>query len=373
MAIQHASHQQMMMYLSGAPVSIPQFMVLNVTRENLVIDTIRELHQYTINDYKKPLKIKFYGEEAEDAGGVRKEFFMLLLKEILDPKYGMFKEYEEARYIWFADITFEGEQMYGLIGFLCGLAIYNFTIINLPFPLALFKKILKEPVDISDLKELSPTIGKSMQQILDYKDDDLEDVFCLTFSITQEVYGEVRTIQLKPNGDQIPVTQENKREFVELYIDFVFNKSAEGAFNAFYKCFHDVCGGNLLNLFRPHELMGLVVGNDNYDWEALESGAGYKNGYKSGDKVVLWFWEVFHELPLVEKKKFLLYLTGSDRVPIQGMKGIKIVIQPIADDRMLPVAHTCFNLLDLPRYSTKEKLKYKLQQAIQQTQGFSLV
>jgi E3 ubiquitin-protein ligase HERC4 len=51
----------------------------------------------------------------------------------------------------------------------------------------------------------------------------------------------------------------------------------------------------------------------------------------------------------------------------------QIFIQPSTDDRYLPVAHTCFNLLDLPRYGTKEKLRYKLMQAIQQTQGFSLV
>lgn len=88
---------------------------------------------------------------------------------------------------------------------------------------------------------------------------------------------------------------------------------------------------------------------------------------------IRWFWEVFHELPLTEKKKFLLYLTGSDRIPIQGMKAIKIVFQPTTDEKFLPVAHTCFNLLDLPRYGTKERLKYKLCQAIQQTQGFSLV
>jgi E3 ubiquitin-protein ligase HERC4 len=41
-------------------------------------------------------------------------------------------------------------------------------------------------------------------------------------------------------------------------------------------------------------------------------------------------------------------------------------------DSYLPVAHTCFNLLDLPLYNTKEKLRYKLLQAIQQTHGFAL-
>ncbi len=45
-------------------------------------------------------QIKFRGEEAEDAGGVTKEFFLLLIREILDPKFGMFKVYEETQTIW---------------------------------------------------------------------------------------------------------------------------------------------------------------------------------------------------------------------------------------------------------------------------------
>lgn len=79
-------------------------------------DALRELSNIDADDLKKPLKVKFCGEEAEDAGGVRKEFFMLLLKEILDPKYGMFKEYEETRALWFSETSFEEEPVYFLIG-----------------------------------------------------------------------------------------------------------------------------------------------------------------------------------------------------------------------------------------------------------------
>jgi E3 ubiquitin-protein ligase HERC4 len=115
------------------------------------------------------MQIKFIGEEAEDAGGVKKEFFILLIREILDPKYGMFKDYDESRLMWFNEGSFEEDLMYFLIGLLCGLAIYNFTIINLPFPLALYKKLLEEKVDLHDLKELSPSEGRSMEQLLEYK------------------------------------------------------------------------------------------------------------------------------------------------------------------------------------------------------------
>ncbi|XP_055315048.1 probable E3 ubiquitin-protein ligase HERC4 isoform X2 [Sitodiplosis mosellana] len=358
--------------LAREPTDVNEFVVFNVTRENIVNDTIREICMCNVKDLKKPLKVKFLGEEGEDAGGVRKEFFLLLMKEILDQKYGMFQEYEESRLIWFASNSFEDPEMYKLVGTICGLAIYNFIIINLPFPLALYKKLLKEKVDLTDMKEVSPVLGRTMQNILNYEGNDMEDVFDLTFEISRENYGHLETVPLKPNGDQIRVNQENKKEFVELYIDFVLNKSVETQFNAFYAGFMKVCGGPVMELFRSHELMGLIIGNEHYDWDAFEQSTKYKGGYSSGDPTIRLFWEVFHELPLEDKKKFLLFLTGSDRIAI-GTKALQIIIQPVTDDKFLPVAHTCFNLLDLPRYQTKEKLKYKLMQAIQQHQGFSLV
>lgn len=195
---------------SREPQDLSEFVVFNVTRENIVNDTIREICSCNVKDLKKPLKVKFFGEEAEDAGGVRKEFFLLLMKEILDQKYGMFQEYEESRLIWFASLSFEDPEMYKLVGTICGLAIYNFIIIHLPFPLALYKKLLKEKVDIGDLKELSPVIGRTLQNILDYTDDDMEEVFDLTFEISRESYGQLETVQLKPGGEHIRVNQSNK-------------------------------------------------------------------------------------------------------------------------------------------------------------------
>lgn len=368
-AMQEATTDFLMNMLGG----INQYLVLNVSRENIVDDTIRELYQCDSKDLKKPLKIKFCGEEAEDAGGVRKEFFMLLLKEILDPAYGMFKSYEETNAIWFSEVTFEHEMMYYLIGLLCGLAIYNFTIINLPFPLALYKKLLNEPVTLQDINDLSPTMAKSLQDILDYKDDDFEEVFGLSFQMSTEVFGEVKLFPLKPGGADIPVNLHNKTEYVDLYVDMLLNKMVEKHFKAFSQGFLKVCGGRVLELFHAAELMAVVIGNENYDWEELQRHAQYKNGYKEDDPTIRLFWEVFMELPLAEKKKFLMFLTGTDRIPLQGMKAIKIIFQPTSDDKYLPVAHTCFNLLDLPRYGTKEKLRYKLLQAIQQNLGFSLV
>lgn len=141
---------------------------------------------------------------------------MLLLKDLFDPQYGMFTEFSDTRLVWFSDNTFESENMYFLIGIICGLAIYNFTIINLPFPLALYKKLLGVEVGLNDLSDLMPVTARSLQQLLQYEGEDFEEVFCLNFVITRSVYGEVKTTPLKPNGENIAVTLENK--YVYFYI-----------------------------------------------------------------------------------------------------------------------------------------------------------
>ena len=316
----------------------------------------------------------FVDEEADDAGGVRKEFFMLLLREILDPKYGMFTFYEETNTIWFSDQTFETDEMYNLIGKLCGLAIYNTTIIDLPFPLALYKKLMKEKPTLKDMYNLSPSIARSLESLLTYDGDDFEELFSLTFEITRNRFGENINVELVPGGSNKSVTKENRMEYVEAFIDFTFNKSVKQAYDSFDSGFHYVCGSKILELFHPSELMQMVVGNQDYDFDELIQNAEYRGEYSAKNAVIINFWSVFNELDIEQKKKFLLFLTGTDRIPICGMKRVKIFIQSTnGGDAYFPVAHTCFNLLDLPKYSNRDILKEKLLTAIEHNQGFTIV
>lgn len=135
---------------------------------------------------------------------------MLLTQKLFSSEYGMFKEYDESRQIWFSDSSFEGEEMFQLVGTLVGLALYNFQIINIPFPLALYKKILNERLKLNDLCELSPTLGNSLKSLLDYEGDDMEDVFDLTFEVTREIYDHLECVPLKEDGANIRVNQANK-------------------------------------------------------------------------------------------------------------------------------------------------------------------
>ncbi|XP_058922818.1 probable E3 ubiquitin-protein ligase HERC3 isoform X2 [Kogia breviceps] len=373
-AVNGANLQNVFMLLTLEPLlARSPFLVLHVRRSSLVGDALRELSIHSDVDLKKPLKVIFDGEEAVDAGGVTKEFFLLLLKELLNPIYGMFTYYQDSNLLWFSDMCFVEHNWFHLIGITCGLAIYNSTVVDLHFPLALYKKLLNVKPGLEDLKELSPTEGRSLQDLLDYPGEDIEETFCLNFTICRESYGVVEQKQLIPGGDTVAVCKENRQEFVDAYVNYVFQISVHEWYTAFSSGFLKVCGGKVLELFQPSELRAMMVGNSSYNWEELEETAIYKGDYSAAHPTVKLFWETFHEFPLEKKKKFLLFLTGSDRIPISGMAGLQIAIQPTASgEEYLPVAHTCYNLLDLPKYSSKEVLCARLTQALDNYEGFSL-
>uniref|UniRef100_A0A8D0LI58 HECT-type E3 ubiquitin transferase n=1 Tax=Sus scrofa TaxID=9823 RepID=A0A8D0LI58_PIG len=373
-AVNGANLQNVFMLLTLEPLlARSPFLVLHVRRNNLVGDALRELSIHSDIDLKKPLKVIFDGEEAVDAGGVTKEFFLLLLKELLNPIYGMFTYYQDSNLLWFSDTCFVEHNWFHLIGITCGLAIYNSTVVDLHFPLALYKKLLNVQPGLEDLKELSPAEGRSLQELLDYPGEDIEETFCLNFTICRESYGVVEQKKLIPGGDRVTVCKENRQEFVDAYVNYVFQISVGEWYTAFSSGFLKVCGGKVLELFQPSELRAMMVGNSNYNWEELEETAVYKGDYSAAHPTVKLFWETFHEFPLEKKKKFLLFLTGSDRIPIYGMASLQIVIQSTASgEDYLPVAHTCYNLLDLPKYSSKEVLRARLTQALDNYEGFSL-
>uniref|UniRef100_A0A670YWZ5 HECT and RLD domain containing E3 ubiquitin protein ligase 3 n=1 Tax=Pseudonaja textilis TaxID=8673 RepID=A0A670YWZ5_PSETE len=352
-AISGANLQNVFMFLTLEPLlARSPFLVLHVRRSNLVGDALRELSIHSDVDLKKPLKVIFDGEEAVDAGGVTKEFFLLLLKELLNPIYGMFTCYSDSNLLWFSDTCFVEHNWFHLIGIVCGLAIYNFTVVDLHFPLALYKKLLNVTPGLEDLKELSPLEGRSLQELLDYPGEDIEETFCLSFTLW---------------GVQQPI------EFVDAYVNYVFNVSVHEGYTAFSSGFLKVCGGKVLELFQPTELRAMIMGSSKYNWKDLEESTSYKGDYSATHPTIQMFWETFHEFPLEKKKRFLLFLTGSDRIPIYGMSSLRMIIQSTSsDERYLPVAHTCYNLLDLPKYSSKETLSTRLTQAIDHYEGFSL-
>uniref|UniRef100_A0A182T4I7 Ubiquitin-protein ligase E3A n=1 Tax=Anopheles maculatus TaxID=74869 RepID=A0A182T4I7_9DIPT len=355
------------------------YLNLKIRRDHIIEDALVELEIIAMSnpkDLKKQLVVEFTGEQGIDEGGVSKEFFQLIIEEIFNPDFGMFMTNEDSNTVWFNPVSFENEAQFTLIGIVLGLAIYNNIILAVNFPMVVYRKLMGMKGSFFDLKDQNPVLFNSLKSLLEYTENDMEEVFMQTFKIAyRDVFGTILEYELKPDGDKMFITQDNKQEFVELYSDFMLNKSIEKQFNAFSSGFQMVTGESLLHLlFRPEELELIVCGSKNFDFNELEISTEYQGGFERNSTTIKDFWSIVHGLSMEMKRKLLQFTTGSDRVPVGGLSRLKLVIARNGPDSdRLPTSHTCFNVLLLPEYSTKEKLEERLLKAINYSKGFGML
>ncbi|KAG8223038.1 hypothetical protein J437_LFUL001360 [Ladona fulva] len=415
------------------------FLNIKIRRSHLVSDSLNEIAAKQ-QDLKKKLKVSFIGEPGLDMGGLAKEWLLLLIRHIFEPDYGISRagSYE-------SHIVSQNKNLreFNLIGVIMGLAVYNSITLDLHFPSICYRKLLSPPIapwsfisepeleddtgnfdyetdgDSSDddsidyneigfveaagieaLAEIMPDVARGLSELLAYEGNVEEDM-CMNFQVSLEEYGEMRTYDIKEGGADIPVTNENRHEYVALYLDWVLNSAIYHQFRAFYLGFHSVCDSNALLLLRPEEVEMLVCGSPTIDLHELKKVTEY-DGYHEDDPLIRDFWEVLGSLSLDLQKKFLHFTTGSDRVPVGGMSEMtfKITKLPSISSRsfnrmrrrngetrnsrqnevwdsndqeeQLPEAHTCFNQLVLPPYRSQETLRQKLIIAISNSEGFGL-
>ena len=343
---------------------------LEIRRSHLIEDTLNEISSKDTN-FHSELKIKFKGEKGVDVGGVKKEFFLLLIRQIFDPNYGMFSYNKKTRLFWFNHYSFEPEIKFELIGIIFGLAIYNNNILDVKLPLAAYKKLLGIKPTLEDMKEIDPDLYQSLIFLKNTKNENLEKDLDTNFTVLDEKFGEKILIELKENGENIMININNKDEYIELYLDWYFNKSINNFYNRFEKGFYLVFDKNLAKNLKPDELELIICGTQFLDFNELKNACKYR-GYKKDSETIKYLWEVLLEFNEEEKKKFLFFVTGCDRAPIEGLGSLEIVITNEGEESDLPMAHTCFNNLVLPDYKNFEKTKKNILIAINYSEGFGL-
>lgn len=357
------------------------FLYIKIHRDKLLEESLAALEKNEDN-LKKSLKVEFIGEPGVDAGGLRKEWFLLLLRDLFNPASGLFTELEESRYCWFDRHSKAPLKLFKLTGVAIGLALYNSTILDINFPLVFYKKLLGVMYTLEDFCTVNPSYGKSLMSLLAYEEDeDFEQTFCLTFSVSirDPKTGKVEEVPIVPHGETKVVTRENRNDFVRRILEFYFDKSVHRQFEALKQGFYCVVGGNALSLFRPEELELLVRGSaDAIDVDALRSVTKYQHWVPKGSDpeehmVIKWFWKFFKNLDPQHQRKLLHFVTGSDRIPATGIANVPFRISKIGEDSdRFPTAHTCFNQLCLYAYSTRQKMEDKLLTAITESQGFGI-
>ncbi|KAI5965231.1 hulA [Candida pseudojiufengensis] len=350
---------------------------IKVRRDHIFEDSYQEIMRQTPEDLKKRLMIKFDGEEGLDYGGVSREFFFLLSHDMFNPFYCLFEYSSHDNYTLQinpnSSINPEHLNYFKFIGRVVGLGVFHRRFLDAFFVGALYKMMLHKKVVLQDMEGVDAEFYRSLKWILD---NDITDILDLTFSTEEEIFGDRVEVDLKPNGKEIEVTEENKHEYVELITEWRISKRVEEQFKAFIDGFNELIPQELVNVFDERELELLIGGLAEIDCEDWKKHTDYR-GYQEQDQVIQWFWKCINEWDSEQKARLLQFTTGTSRIPVNGFKDLqgsdgprRFTIEKAGEPNQLPKSHTCFNRVDLPPYENYEHLKQKLSLAVEETVGF---
>ncbi|EAU91398.2 Huwe1 protein [Coprinopsis cinerea okayama7 len=353
---------------------------LNVRRARVFEDSFQHLQRKTGDQIKYgKLNVRFYDEEGVDAGGVTREWFQILARQMFDPNNALFQPcaadkqtYQPNKNSW---VNPEHLSFFKFVGRVIGKAIFDGRLLDAYFARSLYRQLLGKPVDYKDVEWVDPEYYKSLCWILENDPTVLD----LTFSVEADEFGVNRVIPLKEGGDQIPVTQENKREFVQLSAQYRLYSSIKEQIENLSAGFYEIVPKDLITIFNEQELELLISGTPDIDVDEWRAATDYV-GYTSSDPNIVWWWRALKSFNRDERAKVLSFATGTSRVPLngftdlQGVQGVQrfSIHRAYGENDRLPQAHTCFNQIDLPQYSSYEMLRQQLLLAINEGgEGFA--
>ena len=235
--------------------------------------------------------------------------------------------------------------------------------------LSVRKRLLQALVDVRSLD------GQLYKSLLWMVNNDITNVIDETFSVVSASTGE--NVPLCRDGDAREVTEDNKLEYVELMARWKTTYAVADSLHPFLKGFHELVPTRALKDagISAEELSLILNGKADIDVEELRPYVIFQGDPYWGEQseVVLWLWQALREFNEEGRRGFLKFFTGSSRIPLDGFdpalnftQGVDKVVDS------LPSAHTCFNQLVLPPYSSYEVMKSKILFAIANTEGFEL-
>ncbi|VDI61096.1 E3 ubiquitin ligase SMURF1/2 [Mytilus galloprovincialis] len=334
-------------------------------------------------DLRKRLMVKFKGEEGLDYGGVAREWLYMLSHEMLNPYYGLFQYARDDIYTLQINpdsgVNPEHLSYFHFVGRIIGVAIFHGHYLDGGFTMPFYKHLLGKTVQLNDLEDVDPELHRSLVWLLE---NDIESVLDHTFSVEHSSFGQVTQYELKPGGDDIKVTEDNKKEYVRLYVQWRFMRGIEAQFLALQKGFNEIIPQHMLRPFDERELELMIGGLGKIDLDDWKQHTRLKH-CNPDTNIVKWFWKAADGFSDEMRARLLQFVTGSSRVPLQGFKalqgstgaaGPRLFTIHLVDTNTdnLPKAHTCFNRIDIPPYESYEKLLSKLTCAVDETCGFAV-
>jgi len=261
------------------------------------------------------------------------------------------------------------------VGRIIGKAIFDGQLLDAYFTRSFYKHMLGIKPSYHDLEALDPDYYKSLVWILE---NDITDVLDLRMTAEHDEFGQTRVVELVPDGAQIVVNNANKTQYVQLMTELRLTKDIEPQISAFMKGFNELISKEDLSIFNELELELLMSGMPDIDVRDLKANIEY-SGYTASSPQITWFWKFVSQLEKEDLAQMIMFVTGTSKIPLegfsalQGMNGVqKFQIHRVAgDSNRLPTAHTCFNQLDIPEYSSYEKFHERFMTAIREgSEGF---
>jgi hypothetical protein len=302
---------------------------------------------------------------------MQRESFNQVSELVARPGAGLFKCVSKADQTFYLNPASENDlgtdhlTFFFAAGRLLGRGLLEGNLWGFHLSLLLLKIILGLPVSVEDLEYFDSELYKNLVWLTEH--DNVESLG-LTFSGMEQMGDELVVVDLVPNGRNIAVMDANKREYIERKFKYTLFECVAPQLYAFLKGIYEVVPQHLLFLFDAEELDYVLCGADEIDFNDWKSNSKYTPGLHE-HPALKHFWNVVEKMPLEYQKRLLHFVTGSSRVPLGGfseltnyaghqcpftLKAISFTVTRIVR------AHSCFNRLDLPLFTTQKDMKNAL-------------
>ncbi|XP_051542583.1 NEDD4-like E3 ubiquitin-protein ligase WWP1 [Myxocyprinus asiaticus] len=351
---------------------------ITVSRQTLFEDSFQQIMNFKPYDLRRRLYVIFKGEEGLDYGGLAREWFFLLSHEVLNPMYCLFEYAGKSNYCLqinpASTINPDHLSYFCFIGRFIAMALFHGKFIDTGFSLPFYKRMLNKKLILKDLESIDPEFYNSLIWI---RDNNIEECGLeMYFSVDMEILGKITSHDLKDDGANVLVTEENKEEYIGLMAEWRFSRGVENQTKAFLDGFNEVVPLQWLQYFDEKELEVMLCGMQEVDLQDWQRNTVYRH-YTRNSKQIIWFWQFVKEVDNEVRLRLMQFVTGTCRLPLGGFSELmgsngpqKFCIEKVGKETWLPRSHTCFNRLDLPPYKSFEQLKEKLLFAIEETEGF---
>jgi E3 ubiquitin-protein ligase HUWE1 len=355
---------------------------VTINRKQVLTDSFARLQYLRPSEVRGRVMIEFAGEEGIDAGGLTREWYVLMAREMFNPDAALFElspsgdgSYQPYKNSGVNELHLS---YFRFIGRVIGKAVFDGYLVDAHFTRPFYKHLLGIPLNYDDMEAFDPEFHKSLSFMLEHPLA-ASGLDHLTFSETKNYFGVETDVELIPDGANVAVTDENKLEYVNLVAAHRMTDSIRDQIAAFSRGFNEIVPHDVVRILNPSELELLISGTPSIDVADLKNNTEYQ-GYSASAPQVRWFWEVVEDLTEEDRARLLMFVTGTSKVPLDGFKALQGISGPQkfqihraygAESGRLCSAHTCFNQLDLPEYATKEELRDRLMFAISEgSEGF---